>query len=49
MRKLCRFTAALALLLIVAGCGGGGGGSDPVPLANTDCVIGTSTIGDCKI
>ena len=48
MRKLCRFTAALALLLIVAGCGGGGG-SDPVPLANTDCVIGTSTIGDCKI
>jgi len=26
MRKLCRFTAALALLLIVTGCGGGGGG-----------------------
>ena len=45
MRKLCRFTAALALLLIVAGCGG----SDPVPPANTDCVIGTSTIGDCTI
>ena len=47
MRKLCSFTAALALLLIVAGCGGGG--SDPVPPANTDCVIGTSTIGDCTI
>jgi len=24
MRKLCSFTATLALLLIVAGCGGGG-------------------------
>ena len=31
MRKLCRFTAALALLLIVAGCGGGGSDSDPIP------------------
>ena len=46
MKKLCRFIAALTLLLVVAGCGGG---SDPVPPANTDCVLGSSTIGDCKI
>ncbi len=47
MKKLCRFTAALALLLIVAGCGGGG--DPPPPETITDCVIGTSTIGDCTI
>ncbi len=47
MRKLCSFTAALALLLIVAGCGGGD--SEPPPEPKTDCVIGTSTIGDCTI
>jgi len=47
MRKLYSFTAALALLLIVASCGGGG--SSPPPETNTDCVIGTSTIGDCTI
>ena len=48
MSKLPKFTAVLVLFLFLAGCGGSGGGSDD-PETSTDCVLGTSTIGDCKI
>jgi hypothetical protein len=32
----------------LAACGGSSGGSDD-PETSTDCVLGTSTIGDCTI
>jgi hypothetical protein len=32
----------------ISACGGSGGGSDD-PETSTDCVLGTSTIGECKI
>jgi hypothetical protein len=38
-------------LLLLTACGGGGGdsGSSPVPENNTNCILGSSTIGECKI
>ena len=41
------FFATIVLSLLLTACGGGG--SDPVPETNTNCVLGSSTIGDCKI
>ena len=58
--KPSKYISPLILIVIttlVSACGGSGGSSsdsnDPVttanPVAKTDCVLGTSTIGDCKI
>ena len=44
LRRVIYFTS---LLLLLAACGGGGGGSSPQ--SNTDCVLGSSSIGECKI
>ena len=57
MSKLLKFVAVIVLFLYLVGCGGSGSGgsddSDPVtttnPVAKADCVLGTSTIGNCKI
>ena len=38
----------LILLFALTACGGGGG-SDDAAEANTNCVVGSSKIGDCKI
>ena len=38
----------LVSFLFIAACGGGGG-SDADDQAETDCIIGTSTIGNCNI
>ena len=44
MKKPVKYATALILVFFLTGCGGGGGGgSDP------DCVLGESTIGNCKI
>jgi PBP1b-binding outer membrane lipoprotein LpoB len=49
MKKLVKYATALVLVFFLTGCGGGGGGgSDPDPEL-TNCVLGTSTIGNCKI
>ena len=58
--KPSKYISPLILIVIttlVSACGGSGGSSggsdDPEtpdnPVAKTDCVLGTSTIGDCKI
>ena len=39
--------ALLGIAVLLLSCGGGGGGGDSNPTA--DCVLGTSTLGDCKI
>ena len=36
-------------LFTLNGCGGSSGGSDSEEEIDTNCVIGTSKIGDCKI
>ena len=50
MKLLVTAKAALlvAAILALSACGGGGGGSSPPP-ADTSCVLGTSTIGDCAL
>ena len=47
MSKLHKFFAVMVLSLYLVGCGGGGGSDDPE--TSTNCVLGTSKIGDCKI
>jgi hypothetical protein len=39
------------LSLLMSACGGGGGGDTAAAVTptNTDCVLSTSKIGDCKI
>jgi len=46
-----RWAGAILLLctLALSACGGGGGGSSPPAETSSNCVIGSSTIGDCKI
>lgn len=39
--------ALFALLLSLTACGGGGGGGGAA--TNTDCVVDTSTLGNCTI
>jgi hypothetical protein len=52
MKMAMRFLIGVSFIAISA-CGGSGGGSDdPViddPVTLTNCVLGTSTIGECKI
>ena len=54
--KPSKYISPLILIVIatlVSACGGSGGGSeDPKiepPITLNDCVLGTSTIGDCRI
>lgn len=47
MKILMQFLMGISFIVISA-CGGSGGGSDDPELL-TDCVLGTSTIGECKI
>lgn len=49
MKTPGKITVVLALFLLLAACGGGGGGSDPDPEPLTECRLGASTIGDCKL
>jgi hypothetical protein len=42
------FSIFCALLLLSA-CGGGGGSDTTAAPPNTDCVLGTSKIGECTI
>jgi hypothetical protein len=37
------------LSLLMSACGGGGDTAAAVTPTNTDCVLSTSKIGDCKI
>ena len=46
MSKLHKFVAVMVLSLYLVGCGGGGADD---PETSTNCVLGTSKIGDCKI
>jgi hypothetical protein len=46
--KIIKLISVVFVLAVLIACGGGGG-SAPPPGTNTDCVIGTSTIGDCTI
>ena len=56
LKMVMRFLIGVCFIAISACGGSGSGGSDdpdPVtttnPVAKADCVLGTSTIGDCKI
>ena len=41
---------SLGLSACGGGGGGGGGGTSPPPAdTSSNCIVGTSTIGDCKI
>jgi hypothetical protein len=39
----------IGVIGIVASGGGDGGGSNPPPESDTNCVIDTAKIGECKI
>jgi hypothetical protein len=44
------FLLACGLLLTLAGCGSGSeSDADAVGATTSDCMIGTSTLGDCKL
>jgi hypothetical protein len=45
--KIIKLIVMVSALVVLTACGGGG--SDPAPITNTNCVLGSSTIGDCKI
>jgi hypothetical protein len=55
MNRFFKFSAALLLLVFLSGCGGSSSkhetdpATDPDPITLSDCSIGTSTLGDCKI
>ena len=49
MSKLHKFVAVIVLFLYLVGCGGSGGGGSDDPETLTNCVLGSSKIGDCKI
>ena len=54
MKMVMRFLIGVSFIVISACGGSGGGGSDdPVilddPVTLADCVLGTSTLGECKI
>jgi len=48
LRTVAKAMLLGAALLALGACGGGGGGGNPAP-ANTACVLGTSTIGNCTL
>jgi hypothetical protein len=48
-RPLILLSVITLLGLGLVACGSSGGGSNDKSEANTNCVLGTSTIGDCKI
>lgn len=49
LQKFTRIILLISLTALLIACGGGGSGSDDEAEANTNCVLGSSTIGDCKI
>jgi hypothetical protein len=49
LRRFTKTTLLVSLFVWLTACGGGGAGSSPSTEADSNCVIGSSTIGDCKI
>lgn len=47
MKTFKRLALVIGFVSLLAGCGGGGGGG--APAGSTNCVIGTSTIGNCTL
>ncbi len=47
LRKLLKLIIIVSLSVMFTACGGGG--SDDEAEANADCVLGSSTIGNCNI
>ena len=39
----------LFVLILIQGCSSGGGDTAAVTPTNTDCVLGTSKVGDCSL
>lgn len=48
MKIVMRFLIGVSFLVISA-CGGSSGGGSDDPETSSNCVLGTSTIGDCTI
>ena len=49
LRPLFKIALIITITTWLGACGSGGGSDDPDPETSTDCVLGTSTIGNCKI
>jgi hypothetical protein len=48
LKKSTFLAFGLLLVLTLSACGGGSD-DDPISTAKADCIIGTSTIGNCTI
>jgi hypothetical protein len=48
-RTFTKIILLISLSVWLAACGGGGGGDDDETEAIANCVLGSSTIGECKI
>ena len=48
-RRVNPWSGPVLLLFALSLTACGGGGSDPAAATDTNCVIGTSTIGNCNI